>query len=194
MPWNGIFRVAFLCTRERIVRRPSQISIDATLRTELPFVFLIDEENRRFCLNRLKPLTSPQSSRRCDEGDGNENGENAIGLVSKTTTLHVYHAFSYNSLPNCTTSTWKCLISRFIEDVNKRRRIFLSLPRLECSPQEDNSTEIRLHLTFLANWNKCDKVWKKLEFILKVTFSLPSPSSVLKLPNLAFQVRTFIYR
>ena len=118
MRWNGIFRVGFLCTRERIVRRPGQVSIDAnlvprtflrekpggrgcidaTLWAELPFVFLIEEENRRLCLNRLKPLKSPQSSRRCDEGDDNENGENAIGLVSKTTTLHVYHAFSYNSL------------------------------------------------------------------------------------------------
>ena len=82
IPWNGIFRVALLCTRERIVGRPAQISIDATLWAELPFVFLIEEENRRLSLNRLKPLKSPQSSRRCDEGDGNEKGKNAIGLVS----------------------------------------------------------------------------------------------------------------
>ena len=26
-------------------------------------------------------------------GDGNENGINAIGLISKTTTLHVHHTF-----------------------------------------------------------------------------------------------------
>ena len=129
------------CTRERIVGRPGQVSIDATLWAELPFVFLIEEENRRLSLNRLKPLKSPQSSRRCDEGDGNESGKNAIGLVSKTATPHVYHASLYNSLPNCTTSTWKGLISRFIQDVNKRRRIFLSLPRLKCSPQEVHSTK-----------------------------------------------------
>ena len=35
-----------------------------------------------------------------------------------------------------------------------RRRIFLSLFTLECSPQEINSWEIRLHLTYSANWNK----------------------------------------
>ena len=28
-----------------------------------------------------------------DDGDGNENGNKAIGLISKTTTLHVHHAF-----------------------------------------------------------------------------------------------------
>ena len=28
-----------------------------------------------------------------DDVDGNENGKKAIGLISKTTTLHVHHAF-----------------------------------------------------------------------------------------------------
>ena len=31
-------------------------------------------------------------------GDGNENGKNAIGLISKTTTLHMHHAFLFLSL------------------------------------------------------------------------------------------------
>ena len=30
------------------------------------------------------------------------------------------------AVADCTTTTWICLISRFMEDVNKRRRIFLS--------------------------------------------------------------------
>ena len=34
-----------------------------------------------------------------DDGDGNENVKKAIGLLSKTTTLHVHHAFLYISLP-----------------------------------------------------------------------------------------------
>ena len=29
-----------------------------------------------------------------DDADGNENGKKEIGLISKTTTLHVHHAFS----------------------------------------------------------------------------------------------------
>ena len=35
-----------------------------------------------------------------DNGDGNENGEEAVSLLSKTTTLHVFHAFPYTSLPS----------------------------------------------------------------------------------------------
>ena len=35
---------------------------------------------------------------RNEEGDGIENSEKAIGLMGKTTTLHVHHAFLYISL------------------------------------------------------------------------------------------------
>ena len=34
-----------------------------------------------------------------DDGDGNEDVKKAIGLLRKTTTLHVHHAFLYISLP-----------------------------------------------------------------------------------------------
>ena len=34
-----------------------------------------------------------------DDGDGNENVKKAVGLLSKTTTLHVHHPFLYISLP-----------------------------------------------------------------------------------------------
>ena len=71
-----------------------------------------------------------------------------------------------------------------MEDVNKRRRISFSLSKLECSPQEINSWEIRLHLPFSANWNKRGKDRKKGS-LLKLTFSLPL-SSMLKLPNAVF--------
>ena len=36
---------------------------------------------------------------RKDDGDGNESGKKTIGLISKTTTLHMYHTFLYISLP-----------------------------------------------------------------------------------------------
>ena len=36
---------------------------------------------------------------RNDDGDGSENVKKEIGLISKTTTLHVHHAFLYISLP-----------------------------------------------------------------------------------------------
>ena len=35
-----------------------------------------------------------------DDGDGNQDVKNAIGLLRKTTTLHVRHAFLYISLPS----------------------------------------------------------------------------------------------
>ena len=34
-----------------------------------------------------------------DDGDGNENVKKAIGLLRKTTSSHVHHAFLYISLP-----------------------------------------------------------------------------------------------
>ena len=37
---------------------------------------------------------------RSHNGDGNENFKKAIGLISKTTILHVHHAFLYISLPS----------------------------------------------------------------------------------------------
>ena len=37
---------------------------------------------------------------RSDDGDGNGNATKAIGLISKTTSLHVHHAFLYIFLPS----------------------------------------------------------------------------------------------
>ena len=34
-----------------------------------------------------------------DDGNDNKNGKKAIGLISKTKTLHVHHTFLYISLP-----------------------------------------------------------------------------------------------
>ena len=36
---------------------------------------------------------------RSDHGDGNENLKKEMGLISKTTILHLHHAFWYISLP-----------------------------------------------------------------------------------------------
>ena len=81
-----------------------------------------------------------------DDGDGNENVKKAIGLLSKTTSLHVHHAFLYISLPLLHDYDVKMpRVSRFMEDVNKRRQTFLSLSKLECGPKEINSREIGLH-------------------------------------------------
>ena len=88
-----------------------------------------------------------------DDGNGNEKGKNAIGLIRQTTTLHVNYTF----------------FAHLFAVTARLRRFFCSLPTLECSPQEINSIrEIRLHLTF----SKMRQGLKKRKVILKVTFLL----------------------
>ena len=54
-------------------------------------------------------------SLRCTYGDGNENIKKQLVKISKTTTLHVHHAFLYISLPSLHDYDVNCLISRFID-------------------------------------------------------------------------------
>ena len=58
----------------------------------------------------------------------------------------------------CTTTTWKCLISRFVGDGNTRQQLPFSFPELWCSPLEFNSK------TFA---NIC---WIKRDGISAITF------------------------
>ena len=60
---------------------------------------------------------------------------------------------------HCTITTWNCLISRFVEDVNTRQRLSFSFPELWYSLLEFNSRKICQHLTNWTSWNKRDKVW-----------------------------------
>ena len=63
-------------------------------------------------------------------GNGNENLKKTIGLLSKTTNLHVLHTFLYISLPSLHDYDVKMHNFTFYGSVNKRRRIFLSLSKL----------------------------------------------------------------
>ena len=54
--------------------------------------------------------------------------ESQKSWIGKTTT---HHAFLYISFLSHTTTSEKCLISRFMEDVNKRQLNFLPLSELE---------------------------------------------------------------
>ena len=72
---------------------------------------------------------------RSNNADDNENVKKTIGLISKTTTSHVHHTFLYISFPFLHDYDLKMLISRFIEDVNKQRRNFISqFPSLNMIP------------------------------------------------------------
>ena len=77
------------------------------------------------------------------DGNGSENVKATIGLLSKTTSLHLHHAFSYISL--LLLLEYYVKMPRYMEDVNNRRRNVLSLSKLECCPQEINCREICLH-------------------------------------------------
>ena len=50
---------------------------------------------------------------------------------------------------HCTTTTWKCLISRLVEDVNTKQRLCFSFPELRYPLSEFNS---RKHCQHLTNW------------------------------------------
>ena len=63
-----------------------------------------------------------------NDGDSNEDVKKAIGLLRKTTTFHVHHSFCTFLYRPRTTTTRKCLIASFMEDVTgDDESLFLSL-------------------------------------------------------------------
>ena len=64
-----------------------------------------------------------------DDEDINESGKNAIGLISKTTILHMHQAFLYISLlPMHGYNVEMPIFSSFVEDLNTRQRLSSSFP------------------------------------------------------------------
>ena len=56
-----------------------------------------------------------------------ERKKKTIVLTSNTEALLLHHTFLYTSFRFCTTTTWKCLISRLMENINKQQWNFISL-------------------------------------------------------------------
>ena len=75
------------------------------------------------------------------------DSKKAIAWQGKTTTLLVHHAFCRFLCRHCTTTTWKCLISGFVKDVNKQWQNFLSLYELGYGWFKISSRRVCLHLT-----------------------------------------------
>ena len=102
-----------------------------------------------------------------NNADDNENVKKTIGLISKTTTAHVHHTFLYISFRFRTTMTWKCLISRYMEDVNKQQRNFISLSELEFGPLKFSFRRVRLQLTkwvgiiAYKDWKNANSLFKR---------------------------------
>ena len=71
---------------------------------------------------------------------------------------------------HCTTTTWKCLISRFVEDGNTRQQLSFSLPELWNSPLEINSKKTCQPVTNWTRWNKHYKVWDSANSLFKWRF------------------------
>ena len=70
----------------------------------------------------------------------------------------------------CRTTSWNYLISRFVDDVNRRQRLYFSFPQLRYSPLEFNSRKSRQHLTNLTRWNKRDNVSSSVDSFFKWPF------------------------
>ena len=67
-----------------------------------------------------------------DHGDVKENGKKAIGLDGKKQLCACVTLFCTFLSRHCTTSTWKWLTSRFVEDGNTRQQLSFSFPELWC--------------------------------------------------------------
>ena len=71
---------------------------------------------------------------------------------------------------HCTTTTWECLISRFVENVNTRQRLPFSFSELWYTPLEFNSRKVCQHLTNWTRWNKRDKIWSSANLLFSDVF------------------------
>ena len=71
---------------------------------------------------------------------------------------------------HCTTTTWKCPFSRFVEDVNARLRLSFSFPELRYSLVEFNSRKNANIWRTWTRWNKRDKVWSRANSLLECGF------------------------
>ena len=80
-------------------------------------------------------------------GRQRERKKKTIGLISKKQLCTCITLFCTFLSRFCTTTTWKCLISRFMENVNKQRRNFISLSELEYSSLKFSFRRVRLQLT-----------------------------------------------
>ena len=71
---------------------------------------------------------------------------------------------------HCATTTWKYLISHFVDNVNTRQQLSLSFPELQYSLLEFNSRKNCQNLTNWNRYNKRDKVWSSATSLFKWRF------------------------
>ena len=104
------------------------------------------------------------------DGDSNGNVKKALNLMSKTTTLHVHHAFLYILCCPCTTTKWNDQILSGLENGNGKEINFTSSlwTRMQSPLFSSN-------LTFLLSsnritWYEGGKVLKDAKSIFQQSF------------------------
>ena len=120
---------------------------------------------------------------RSNDADGNENVKKKIGLIRKNNNfaralrffVHFFSCF-------CTTTTLKCLLLRFMDNVNKQRRNFISLCELRHGPWPWNSASGGFAYIWQVGRNNRYKDWRNANSIFKQR-SRCRPSLDLKVPN-----------
>ena len=80
--------------------------------------------------NLKLPLQSHDPTTRWQRDRKKQQQQQQLGLEGNTKTLHVRHTFFTFLYRFCTSTTRNFLILHFMEDVNKRRRYFISLSEL----------------------------------------------------------------
>ena len=92
-PTKGIFAWAFSRRRSRAATaKKCTKKRDARAESLFCVINLL-----LFC--RFRCLSYLLGTLRCNDADGKKNVKKTIGFISKTTSLHVHHAFLYISLP-----------------------------------------------------------------------------------------------
>ena len=71
-----------------------------------------------------------------NDGEGNEDVQKAIGLLSKSTTLHMHHVFLDNSLPSLPNCDVKMPNFKVFWRTSTSEDVFfsLSLSKVKCGP------------------------------------------------------------
>ena len=111
-------------------------------------------------LHRVIKKKTAVGTLRSEGSDNNQNVQKAISLTSKTTTLYVDNTFCRHY----TTITWKCLISHFMEDINKWWQIFVHLLNLDIVLGNSTLGEFTYIFWQSSGRNNRDQHWKKCEF------------------------------
>ena len=99
--------------------------------------------------------------------------KNKIGLISKTTTLHVHHPFLYIYLRSLHDYDEINYNLTFCGRREHKTTTLFCFSWFWYSPLESNYGQIRQHLTNWTRWNKRDEVWASANTLFNWRFGSP---------------------